>query len=185
MKTLKIHARIEDYQPAAGFIEGWLRRCRLSREIIAENSLVFETLFNDILLKGLPEDTEIKIETGFRIGNPVIKIGFAGARYVPISGDDPEKNIEYKIIKAYEDKLNYDYRQSYNIIHISIKRAFAPHLILCGTGFLLAIFVYALLLFATDSAARESLANNHIAPLETLFANAILMIGTPMTFFQY
>ena len=120
MKTITVHARIADFETAAAFIESWLRRCRLSKEIVSENSLVFETLFNDILLKGFPEETEIKIETGYSIGNPVIKIGFSGARYVPIGADDPEKNIEYKIIKAYEDKLNYDYRQSYNIIRISL-----------------------------------------------------------------
>ena len=83
MKTLTVHARVDDYEKAAVFVENWLCRCRLSQEIIAENSLVFETLFNDILLKGIPEDTEINIETGYSIGNPVIKIGFSGVRYVP------------------------------------------------------------------------------------------------------
>ena len=184
MKTLTVHARIADFETAAAFIESWLRRCRLSKEIVSENSLVFETLFNDILLKGFPEETEIKIETGYSIGNPVIKIGFSGARYVPIGADDPEKNIKYKIIKAYEDKLNYDYRQSYNIIRISLKRAYAPHLILCAVGFLAAILAYTLLLQTTDSTARNALASNWVAPMETLFANAILMIGTPMTFFS-
>ena len=59
MKTLTVHARIADYEKAAAFIEDWLHHCRLSEQIISENSLVFETLFNDILLKGVPEETEI------------------------------------------------------------------------------------------------------------------------------
>ena len=184
MKTLTVHAQIADYEKAAAFIEDWLHHCRLSEQIISENSLVFETLFNDILLKGIPEETDIKIETGHSIGNPVIKIGFSGARYVPISSDDPEKNIEYRIIKAYEDKLNYDYRLSYNIIRISIKRAYAPHVILCSVGFLAAILVYTLLSLTTHDTVRDVLANNWIEPAETLFANAMLMIGTPMTFFS-
>ena len=184
MKTLTVYARIADYEKAATFIENWLCHCKLSKEIVSENCLVFETLFNDILLKGFSEDTEIKIKTGYSVGNPVIKIGFPGARYVPISADDPEQNIEYKIIKAYEDKLNYDYRLSYNIIQISIKRTFAPHLILCSIGFLAAILVYTLLLLTTDNTARDHLASNWVAPAETLFANAMLMIGTPMTFFS-
>ena len=184
MKTLTVHATVADYENAAAFIDSWLHHCRLSEQIISENSLVFETLFNDILLKGVPEETEIKIETGHSIGNPVIKIGFSGARYVPISADDPEKNIEYRIIKAYEDKLNYDYRLSYNIIRISIKQAYAPHVILCSAGFLAAILVYTLLSLKTHDTVRDVLANNWIEPAETLFANAMLMIGTPMTFFS-
>ena len=50
MKTLMIHARVADYEKAAGFIEDWLHHCRLSADIISENSLVFETLFNDVRL---------------------------------------------------------------------------------------------------------------------------------------
>ena len=184
MKALTVHARIDDYEQAASFIEAWLQHCRLSRQIIAENGIVFETLFNDILLKGFPEETEIKIETGYSLGNPVIKIGFSGARYVPISADNLEHDIEYRIIKAYEDKLNYDYRLSYNIIRISIKRTYAPHVILCSAGFLAAMLVYTLLSLTMNGAARTALVNNWIVPVETLFANAMLMIGTPMTFFS-
>ncbi len=184
MKTLTVHARVADYEKAASFIESWLQHGRLSKQIITENGIVFETLFNDILLKGFPEETEIKIETGYSLGNPVIKIGFSGTRYVPISADNMENNIEYKIIKAYEDKLNYDYRLSYNIIRISIKRNYAPHLILCAAGFLAAMLVYTLLSHTMDSAAVKALVNNWITPVETLFVNAMLMIGTPMTFFS-
>lgn len=184
MKTLTVHARIADYEDAAAFIESWLQHIRLSKQIISENSIVFETLFNDILLKGVPEETEIKIEIGYALGNPVIKIGFPGARYVPISADSMEQNIEYKIIKAYEDKLNYDYRLSYNIIRISIKRNYAPHLILCAIGFLAAILVYTLLSLTMDNEAGNVLVKNWVIPAETLFANSMLMIGTPMTFFS-
>ena len=73
---------------------------------------------------------------------------------------------------------------SYNIIRICIKRSYAPHLLFCGIGFLAAMLVYALLLLTTDSTARNALVSNWIAPMETPFANAILMIGTPMTFFS-
>ncbi len=184
MKVLTIHARVEDYEKAASFIEDWLQHMRLSKQIILENGIVFETLFNDILLKGFHEDTEIKIETGYSVGNPMIKIGFSGPRYVPISADDMEKNIEYKIIKAYEDKLSYDYRLSYNIIWISMKRNYAPLLILCAAGFLTAILAYTLLSHTIDSAAKSALVNNWVVPIETLFTNAMLMIGTPMTFFS-
>ena len=86
---------------------------------------------------------------------------------------------------SYEDKLNYDYRMSYNIIRISIKQAYAPHVILCSVGFLAAILVYTLLSLTTHDAVRDVLANNWIEPAETLFANAMLMVGTPMTFFPF
>ena len=184
MKVLTVKAQVEDYEKAASFIEEFLQRNGRSKQIVSENIIVFEALFNDIILKGFSEETEIRIEIGHSVGNPVIRIGFAGKRYIPIGAENPEESIEYKIIKAYEDKLDYTYQSSYNIIRLSVKRAYAPHLILCAGGLLAALLVYAVLTHTAHGAAGTRLANNWVAPLETLFAAAMLMIGTPMTFFS-
>lgn len=184
MKVLTVYARIDDYEKAAEFIEKFLQRNRRSKQIVSENIIVFDALFNDIILKGFPEDTELKIEAGYSVGNPMIRIGFAGKRYIPIGADNPEESVEYKIIKAYEDKLDYTYQSSYNIIRLSVKRAHAPHIILCGGGLLAALLVYGLLSFAAQGEVGLRLVNNWVAPFETLFAAAMLMIGTPMTFFS-
>ena len=184
MMVLTVNSRVEDYEKAADFIEKWLQRSKRSKQIVSENMIVFEALFNDIILKGFPEDTELRIEVGHKVGNPMIRIGFAGKRYIPISADSPEESVEYKIIKAYEDKLDYTYQSSYNIISLSVKRAYAPHLILCAGGLLAALLVYALISHAAQGSVGERLANNWVAPLEKLFAATMLMIGTPMTFFS-
>lgn len=184
MMVLTVNARVEDYEKAADFIEKWLQRSRRSKQIVAENMIVFEALFNDIIIKGFPEDTELKIEAGYSVGNPVIRIGFEGNRYIPICADNPEESVEYKILKAYEDKLDYTYQSSYNIISLSVKRAYAPHMILCAGGLLAALLVYALISKSVQGEAGERLVNNWVAPIESLFASAMLMIGTPMTFFS-
>ena len=184
MTVLTVNPRLEDYEKAADFIEKWLKRSRRSNHIIRENMIVFEALFNDIILKGFSEDTEIKIEVGHTVGNPVIRIGFAGKRYVPICADDLEESIEYKIIKAYEDKLNYTYEASYNVIRLSVTRSYVSHIVLCAIGLLAALLVYALLSHSVQGAVGDQLVKNWVAPLETLFTAAMLMIGTPMTFFS-
>ena len=184
MKAITVKARIEDYEKAAVFIETWLRRGGQSKQIASENSIVFEALFNDIILKGYPAETDLRIEAGYSVGNPVLRIGFAGKRYVPIGSDSPEDSVEYRIIKAFEDKLDYTYQSSYNVVRLSVKRAYAPHMILCGCGLLAALLVYALFSRAAEGAVGTRLVEDWIAPVETLFASAMLMIGTPMTFFS-
>ena len=57
MKEITVNARLDDYEKAEVFIEKELQRSKLSRQIISENIVVFEALFNDIIMSGYPEDT--------------------------------------------------------------------------------------------------------------------------------
>ena len=47
MKVLMVKARVEDYEKAASFIEEFLKRNGRSKQIVSENIIVFEALFNE------------------------------------------------------------------------------------------------------------------------------------------
>lgn len=184
MKEIKVRAAAGEFGKACDFIEKELQRSRISRQIISENMIVFEAIFNDIILKGFPEETQVKISIKNSFGNPGIKLEFPGERYIPIGGDSLEDSVEYKIIKAYEDKLEYTYRASYNIIRLTVKRDYATQAVLCAAGFLLAAGVYAVISHTVSPESREHLLRSAVMPAENIFTNAMLMIGTPMTFFS-
>ena len=147
MKEITVHAAAGEFGKACDFIEKELQRSRISRQIISENMIVFEAIFNE-------------------------------------GGDSLEDSVEYKIIKAYEDKLEYTYRASYNIIRLTVKRDYATQAVLCAAGFLLAAGVYAVISHTVSPESREHLLRSAVMPAENIFTNAMLMIGTPMTFFS-
>lgn len=184
MKEIKIGTQVEDFEKAANFIEKELQRSRTSKQIISENIMVFEALFNDVIRRDISSENEITIQIKRSFGNPSINMCFAGDRYVPMSGDSVEDEIEYKIIKAYEDKLEYDYHSSYNTVYMTVKRAYATQTVLCLVGFVGAILAYLILSHVLIPAKRIDLRENWILPVENLFTNAMLMIGAPMTFFS-
>ncbi|MBQ7580531.1 MAG: cation:dicarboxylase symporter family transporter [Clostridia bacterium] len=184
MKEIKIRTQVEDFEKAANFIEKELQRNRISKQIISENIMVFEALFNDVIRREISIEDEITIQIKHSFGNPSINMGFAGDRYVPLGGNTVEDEVEYKIIKAYEDKLEYDFHASYNTIHLNVKRAYGKQTFLCVAGFVGAIIAYLFLSNTLDPAKSTVLRKNWILPVESLFTNAMLMIGAPMTFFS-
>lgn len=184
MKEITISARVEEFEKAEQFIEKELSRSGISKQIIAENTMVFEALFNDIIRKGYSSENEIKIQIKRSFGNPSINMCFVGERYVPMGGDTLEDDVEYKIIKAFGDKLEYVYHASYNTIHLNVKRAHATQAVLCIAGIIGAVFVYLVLLNVLTPTQRAEILEKCGMPIEKLFTSAMLMIGTPMTFFS-
>ena len=184
MKEINIHASPSDFSKAGSFIEGKLSKNDVSRQIISESTLAFEAIFNDIIMKGFSEETQINVSVRKSFGNLVIKIAFPGQMYIPMSGESPEESVEYKIIKAYEDKLDYSYRSSFNIIHLTVKRGFRKHIAFSAAGFAAAPLIYAVMLRTLSPEIRSEILTNAIVPVESLFTNAMLMIGAPMTFFS-
>lgn len=184
MKEIKIRTHVEDFEKAENFIEKELQHNRISKQLILENIMVFEALFNDVIRRDISSENEISIQIKHSFGNPSINMCFAGDRYVPMGGDCVEDEVEYKIIKAYEDKLEYDYHSSYNTIRLNVKRAYEKQTVLCLAGFVGAILVFLLLSQLLNPAQKIDLRENLILPIESLFTNAMLMIGAPMTFFS-
>ena len=144
--------------------------------------LVFEALFNELPEQGFDENTLIRISGSNVIGNLVIKLTFEGKPFIlpENESDSPEKLI----LEAMGDKLNYSYSSGYNTIRITVKRSYQKLYLLNILSILCALAVFAVMQFLTDAQWQESLARDYLAPFEKLFANAMLMIGAPVTFFS-
>ena len=180
--TIKLRIRDEDFELAHSFVAEQLNRKDISEEVANEVLVVFEALFQKLLDSGLDEDVELDVSHSRKLGGFNVRVGFEGRPFELFTGD--EHSIEEKIQRGYEDKLDCSYRLGYNIINISVNRNYRNSLFACAIAALLAVAAYVPLHFLFDSTARSGLLDGYIFPLETMYANAALMVGAPMTFFS-
>ncbi len=181
-KTMRFKAQEDDYGAAYSFVEKLLQHADISDKIASEMLLIFEALFQKILDSELDEDTVLEISWVKKFGNLNIKVGFEGKAFVPYT--DGEASIEDKILRAHDDKLDFSYYAGYNIISVSVNRSYRKMLFACSVAVLCAVVVYGFLFFLVDEQGRRELFEGYVIPLEKVYANAVLMIGAPMTFFS-
>ncbi|MBQ9069007.1 MAG: cation:dicarboxylase symporter family transporter [Eggerthellaceae bacterium] len=131
---------------------------------------------------GIDEDTDLEIRGADRLGEFRITFGFEGRVFA--RGEDTQDSVEDRILDAYDDKLDYSYRSGYNAISISVNRSRRTSVRACAVATLAAIIAYLPLSLLFDARGQEGLLENYVFPLEQMYANAMLMVGAPMTFFS-
>ena len=183
MDTIKIHANAKSFPKAQAFVEETFEKRHVSASIAFETMQLFEAIFNEIAFHVDDEDTEIEVSTSNALGHTDIKMVFPGKRFSVTEGD-VFTNPEAKIIEAFSDKMSCSYRGGYNVIRISLGksvRSFILPNVIAIVAALIVSIVFALLL---DEAGHDYVVREWIAPLQKLFTNAVVMIGSPMTLFS-
>lgn len=183
-KSIEIPAAMEDYKESHSFIGNQLNKYSISKEIISETMLVYEALFQKLLEQGFDEKTILTIKVVRTFSEVTVRIGFEGQPFSPTGGNPGTFSPEEEILKAYNDKIGYSYRSGYNSIRISVKRSYQHSMIFCGIGFVLAVLVFLPIHFFVSLKGQIVFISSFLYPLLKLFANAILMIATPVTFFS-
>lgn len=184
-RSLEIPLNAESYETADQFIKQWMKQKRIGDRSVFETTLLFEALFQDLIEQGYGQDTVLKIKAQKTFGEYNITLGFEGESYIPSMKKD-QKNIspELQIVEAYSDKVGYRYRSGYNRVSIVVKRNHNSSMIYCLIAIILAVLVSTPLIAFVSPDKIISLDNNYIGPLIKQFANAMLMIGAPVTFFS-
>ena len=184
-RSIEIPLNIESYVTADEFIKQWMTQKRISDRSVFETTLLFEALFQDMIEQGYGQDTVLTIKARKTFGEYNITLGFEGESYVPSMKKD-QKSIspELQIVQAYSDKVGYRYRSGYNRVSIVVKRNHNSSLMYCLIAIILAMLVATPLIAFVSTEKLVSLDNNYIAPFIKQFANAMLMIGAPVTFFS-
>lgn len=180
--SIQIRVCPDDFSIASDYIRSLLDKARVSSESIRETMLVYEALVNELLEQGYDESTIIDLSGNAKSGDVSINLVFNGDMFVPTEGsvDSPEGLI----LEGYSDRIAHHYFRGQNTISITVKRSYRNSLFQCAIAVLLALVVFIPFALATDDAARKNILENYIMPFEKLFANAMLMIGAPMTFFS-
>ena len=182
--SIEIPVEIESFAQANSFIEEKLKRANLSNEIRMETLLIFESLFHSMIQQGFDKDTTLTISVRRSFGETNIHLGFDGKPFVPAGDDQGALAPEDNILKAFDDKVDYQYQAGHNRIHIAVKRSFQNTLFLSLSAILLAILVYLVVDMFVSPAHQQKLSEAIVYPLVKLFSNAMLMVGAPVTFFS-
>ncbi len=182
--SIEIAIAAENQKEANSFIEKRLKRNNISKEIRSETLLVFDALFCSLLRQGFDKNTLMTIKTRNKFGEIDISLGFEGKRFSDIGDETADVTEKEIILQEYEDKFDYSYQSGYNSIHIAVQRSFQNTLIVSLASILLAILVYIPINAFMSMDAQIQLGENIVFPLVKLFANAMLMIGAPVTFFS-
>lgn len=184
MKSIDIKADIEGYKQAHSFVGNTLKNSGVAMEMIAETMLVFEALYYNMTEQGAGSDSGISISITDSLGDVRIRIGFEGRMFDPFNHrEDPnEFTPEDRLLQAYADKIDYSYHSGFNIIRIYVRRNYSRYVAAGLVATIAAILVYYPISMNMDAAAQHRLLQMLVVPVETLFRNAILMIGAPVTF---
>ena len=170
-----------DVEKGCSFLENVLQRYLFPKTVISETRFVCEAILQELADLHSEEELEINLSTHYRFGSVLIKIGFEGDIFTP-DLESKELSVENTILKTYDDRIDYSYLSGYNNITVFVKRSWWRDPVTALLCIALAVAVYVLLLHFSDETHVTLLFDNVIIPLEKLFANAVLMIGAPVTF---
>ena len=184
-RSIEIPLKAESYETANHFIEQWMKQHRISDKSILETRLLFEAIFQDMIEQGFGPDTILTVKPQKAFGEYNLNLGFEGESYIPSIKKETENiSPELRIVQAYSDKVGYRYRLGYNRISIVVKRNYSSSLMYCFIAIVLAMLISTPLHAFMSTDELNSLDVMYIKPLIKQFANAMLMIGAPVTFFS-
>ena len=183
-RTIELPLTDENFEDARAFVEQRLTHNHISSTIIHETVLLFETLYNSLREQESGSNILLTITTHKSFGEFRIELGFEGDPFVPPGAGSNEISPELNILRAYKDRYTCRYSYGYNTIDISVKRSYGGLLLRCWAGILLAILVYIPIRMNLSMDDQIALENNIIYPSLKQFANAMLMVGAPITFFS-
>lgn len=185
IRSIEIPLNMESYETADEFIKQWMEQKRISGRSNFETTLLFEALFQDMIEQGFGQDTNLTIKAKKAFGEYSITLGFEGESYIPSMKKD-QKSIspELQVVQAYSDKVGYSYRSGYNRVSIVVKRNHNSSLMYCFIAIILAMLASTLLIAFVSTDKLASIDDHYIRPFIKQFANAMLMIGAPVTFFS-
>ena len=181
-KQLEVPADIDQFDAAEAFVDDLLKNAKVNQEIARETMVVFEAVFSVVLAQGLDSSTTLAISAEDSLGSLNLKIGYEGKRFKMPEDDDMLP--ELRLMEGFADKITFSYHTGYNIIRISVSKTPQAYFISCGIGIVLAIAAYALISLFVDSQAQKTFCADYVYPLESVVANAVLMVGAPVTFFS-
>ncbi len=143
--------------------------------------LILEALTYTITQQNAGQDTLIEIHGKKSLGKTTITLVYDGPRYNAEKEED-DFSPEYKILNAYAEKIEYTYSSHQNMIKLTVSRSSTRTMVFYLISILIGIAIYLPIRFLTGEATQEYIHNNIVFPVERVFTNSMLLVGTVVTF---
>lgn len=180
MKSVEIKNLTEDFEEARSLVEGFLKKDRVPEVVVSETMLIFEAVCHNIFEQ--ESDAVVSVSGRRRFGSSGIMLNYEGGMYISESDNAGPPTPEDMILNAYGDRIDYIYSSRFNSIRIQARRSYAGASLAYLIAVVIAVIAYACLHGAVAPGTEQALHSNILFPLETLFANALMMVGAPVTF---
>ena len=192
MPKISLPANQSEIHNGVEFIEQIIRKYRFENKEVMKTLLVAEESM--VRLIGQAEaDVQMQISIRYRYGTAEITISAAGE---PLAAEEPqidltvgdmghgsEETIRSILLQAFSDKMTYTRKGEYNFIKITAgvrERVFLYRTLVAMAAGLAVAFLLSITL---PHAAVETLADNFLYPLQTIFLNALQLVTAPTVFF--
>ena len=189
MKTKELKTELKNFTQIWDHIEELLTVRNIQERTRIETLMIFEALYNDMLAKGIPEDTVVKVWKIRVFGEVRIKIDFEGSLYVPISaeGDDfgagSGTGTADMVISAYGERIENRYHGGRNHPILTARRSFLRQARFNVLALVMALLAYIPIVALAGKTGQEATIHQFVYQIENLFTDAVLMVGGPVTFF--
>ena len=185
MESLVIRNLVDDYEKASQYVETLLRRCGVTDIAVLETLLVFEAVCQKIFENPSAEGPVVQICGRERLGYVSVRMTFEGGLFVLDRAAPGEVSPEDRILRAYADKVDHSYFSGHNRINITVRRGSFAAMQPCLIGMGMAFVLYALFSVLAGPETKQMILDSFISPVEKLCINAVLMVGTPITFVSF
>ena len=192
MPKISLPANQSEIHNGVEFIERTIRKYRLKNKEVMKTLLIAEESMVRLIGKTVA-DVQMQISIRYRYGTAEITISAAGE---PLAADEPqidlsvgdmghdsEETIRSILLQAFSDKMTYTRKGEYNFIKIIAgvrERVFLNRtLAAMAAGLIVAI----LLSLTLSDGMLDTLADNFLYPLQTIFINALQLVTAPTVFF--
>lgn len=182
MESVEIRSLTEDYEAARSLVEGFLYKRKCSEVVVSETMLIFEALCYKIFEQENVNSLVLGVTSRRRFGGASIIINYEGSMFLAEDVASDEMTPEERIFAAYADRIDYTYGSHFNSIRIQARRSYVGASVAYLVAILLAFVAYFGLHMVSGAEYDDLLRDKLFFPLETLFANTMLMIGAPVTF---
>ena len=176
--------QLENYDIIHDHIKRLLKLAKIDEASRSETILVFEALYNDMIARGIPKDTQITVWKSGYFGSVNIRFQFKGKLYAPASGGENDITVEQRIMRAFGERLEQRYHDGSNYLTLVVKKRSPMGARNIGITMALAILAYFVISSIFESHEQQELIRDGVFQLEMLFAKAMLSVGAPVTFFS-
>ena len=188
MKPLVLTA--ENFSATQEELERRLSSLNIEKKDSLRAQLLVEEIFWRTIKYGHAAQVKVQVTKNF-FGKVQIRLTTEGAPYNPLveasDWDEDEEDEDYfrmMILKANRHKLNWSHKQNLNVVTIDVRGESNRQLRLTVAGIVVGVVCGVVMKEFLSPEAIALVNDNLIAPIQTMFMNALKMVIAPVIFFS-
>ena len=164
---------------AIAFIESVLSNSSLTKRNFHQTLLISEEIA--VKIQEIEDVSKFKVTIAKNLGEFTVRMTFSSPR--PFELNDEDEEIGGRILHYYGEKIKFRYRNGINTVTILAGQTFTQYFHLSALAFAASIIFCGIMFLSVSQENRIIVLQEFILPIEHIFAKAVCLLATPVTFF--